>query len=79
MKPDRLEIPQMSNQSLRVDIDLRYALEIYQRGGRVTRSTLCSSNRLIEPKVKERYKTLIHYMGDPSLSKYLENTNIRYK
>lgn len=58
---------------------MRDVLEIYQRGGRITRSTRAPNSKQPEPRPRERTRSLLQYFGEPCLSSYLQRTAVTYK
>jgi hypothetical protein len=67
--------------SVYLDLDMRTLMEIYQRGGRITRSTRSTrapTAKHPEGKAREKHKTVLNYLGEPSLTRYLQNTNVKY-
>jgi hypothetical protein len=61
---------------------MRTLMDIYQRGGRITRSTRSTrapASKLPEGKTREKHKSIQQYLGEPSLTRYLQNTNVKYE
>lgn len=58
---------------------MRDVLEIYQRGGRITRSTRAPNTKQQEPPARERTHSLLPYAGEPCLSSYMQHAGVSYK